>query len=111
MLAKTFSIGGRDTRLQFLGFVAALACAMAISAILFESQTFPISPERLAVESIPILLIVVLGSIALSLSAGRRFRDMGRSPWLALLLFIPVVSTFVVIVLLAVKGSNPSVAR
>lgn len=110
LLRKTFSINGTDTRLNFLAYIVAMAAALVCWMALVIATPPLVQGELPPAYTMAFgALVVVVGGVAIFLSASRRFRDMGQSPWLSLLLFIPIVSTVTAIILLCVKGRQNDV--
>jgi uncharacterized membrane protein YhaH (DUF805 family) len=108
---RSFSWRGRFTRSEFaiarLGFgllgVLVLGGAMALVMLTGgeRNRTGLILVGALLLLWVPVALAVTLGSTI------RRLNDLGQSPWLVLLGFLPCLNLAFLVYLLAVKGRDP----
>jgi type IV pilus assembly protein PilA len=105
---RCFAWSGRFSRSEFavahLGFVllglVVLGAAAALTAAAADdkNQNAWIPVGILALVWIPIAFVVNVGSTV------RRLHDLGQSGWLALVLFVPCISLFFLVYLLAASG-------
>lgn len=107
LLSKVFSFQGRDTRTDFLLYIVSsiLVVVAAVYVTLELDDAFGSGTQDDGQDLSPFVLASfgVLGLTMAAvriLSTCRRLRDAGRSPWLALMLFIPAFGGLLTVSLL-----------
>jgi len=112
LLSKMFSFQGWDTRLDYLASIGMSVAFLLVGVLLVFGLSKVLAPASMEPDGEPTLLAVIaLVSVFVAivamrvLSTCRRFRDMGRSPWLTLLMIIPGVNLITGIALLFVPSA------
>ncbi|HEY0064621.1 MAG TPA: DUF805 domain-containing protein [Telluria sp.] len=102
---QVISLSGRIGRLRYLSytFLAGLAALFAMAIV--GGVASAISPKL----GIAIIVLMYIPMVVIQFGyTRRRFNDMNRSGWFALLLFIPVVGFFVALWLMFGPGDESS---
>lgn len=112
-----FSLQGRDTRSDFLAYIGLSIAFVFLGAIIVFGLSSIFGPATLEPDAGPsvlagiaLVLLVVSVTVIRILSTCRRFRDIDSSPWLALLMLIPVVNAITTIALMFIpsaRGHSP----
>jgi uncharacterized membrane protein YhaH (DUF805 family) len=105
---KIFALRGRIGRLRYLAytFFLTLLCAGAIAIL--SAMLIPLLATRDSSGVLPAIMVGVLyvPMIAVTLIlAKRRFNDLDRSGWLALLMLLPIINFFCGLYLIFGPGS------
>lgn len=111
--SRFFDWQGRINRLQFLAYSTFnLLLALLILAIMYVMIGGIEGVVKAKSEQLPISLLGATGLAAVMLAylqlavTKRRFNDINKTGWLALLMIVPVINIFVYVYLLAVEGSD-----
>ncbi len=113
LLSKMFSFQGRDNRADFLAYIGLSILFVMVGAVGVVGVSSITSPGSLEPDaSPPVFAVALLGVLILAilvirfLSTARRFRDLESSPWLALLIFVPVINFIVLVALMFIPGKG-----
>lgn len=100
LLSKVFSFQGRDTRADYLSYIGLSALFVMASGGLVIAITEGTGTGGSDEELVLLALVIAVTAVIRVLSSCRRFRDMGRSPWLTLLYLVPLINLIVLWALL-----------
>lgn len=117
LLSKVLSFQGRDTRLDYLASIGMSVAFLLVGFLILIGLGKAFAPATLEPGGEPpllavIALVLLFAAVAAMrvLSTCRRFRDMGRSPWLTLLMIVPGVNPITGLALLFIpsaQGQSP----
>ena len=113
LISKMFSLQGRDTRGDFLAYIGLSILFILVGTLVIGGLASIMPSDSLEADAPPpafavilVLMLILTIIVVRVLSTARRFRDIGASPWLTLLMLVPLVNFITTIALVFVPGKS-----